>query len=434
MKRLLLITFAFSAFAVATFGNDKEFETRTATVRMNVTASDRINIQAKNTDLVVETWNKNEVEIVATLRFDGKMTDKMTAFLDDFQQHVEGNIRYSGSELEIDTNLDEPNKVQIGSKHVGFIIGFSDDEFRLDYKIKAPKTNEYEINNSYKDVTLLGDFGKMKLTQYSGDLTAGSIEEIELNMKYGSARFKEIKNATMEIYEQELEAEAIGELEINTKYSEIEVDEIDIMEAESYETDFVLGTIGSVEGNFKYGEMEIEQHIGKSNLEFYEMDIDANNAGSIEFKSSKYGKHNFKVINSLKFQQSYEDELTIGEIGNFSSEDSKYGNHDIEKLTGDFKLSAYEDDVDIDEVTSSTSKIEINGKYINTSLGITNQSFNLKTNIKYGKVGYDENDVEVKKYIKDGDQLEVEVLSKTNSAANPIIVKVEGYEVEVDIK
>ena len=180
MKQLLLITFAFNLFANTTLANSKDFETRTATVRMDVTANDLINIQAKNTDLVVEAWDRNEVEVIATLRFDGKMTDKMTSFLENFQKHVEDNIQYGGSELKISTNLDEPNKVQIGSKHVGFIIGFSDDEFRLDYKIKAPKSNEFEINNSYKDVTLIGNFNEVTLTQYSGDLTAGFIEEKDI--------------------------------------------------------------------------------------------------------------------------------------------------------------------------------------------------------------------------------------------------------------
>lgn len=168
MKRLILITFAYSLAFNLCLGNGKDFETRTATVRMEVSPNDLINIRAKNTDLVVESWDKSEVEVIATLRFDGKMTDKMVAFLDNFQEHVEQSIRRSGSELSIDTNLDEPNKIQIGSKHVGIVIGFSEDELRLDYRIKAPKTNELEIDNSYKDVTLMGDFNEVTLTQYSG--------------------------------------------------------------------------------------------------------------------------------------------------------------------------------------------------------------------------------------------------------------------------
>ena len=432
MKRLIVILFASSLTVYTSSAKSRDFETRTATVQVEVSPNDLINIEAKNTDLMVEAWDKNQVEIVATLRFDGKMTDKMTAFLENFQKHVEENIRKSGNELIIETNLDEPNKVQIGSKHVGIIIGFSEDEFRLDYKIKAPKANRFEIDHSYKDVSLIGDFRKMNLKQYSGDLTADFIQEAELNLKYGNAIIKGMGVVDMELYEQELEVETIDELEINTKYSEIEIDEIGTMKAVSYETDFVFGTIKSASGNYKYGEMEVKNRIGESDFEFYEMDLTANSAGSIEFTSSKYGKHEFGTISSLVMDQSYEDELTIDELGNFKSKDSKYGNHAIELLSGAFDLNAYEDDLEIEEVSSSVDRIAIAGKYINASFGISDQSYNLKTNVKYGTVDYDESAVEVKRYIKEGDKLEVEVLSKTASS-NPIQVIVEGYEIDVEI-
>ena len=130
--------------------------------------------------------------------------------------------------------------------------------------------------------------------------------------------------------------------------------------------------------------------------------------------------------------QSYEDEFTINKLGDFKSKDSKYGNYEIDVLTGSFELSAYEDDLEIEEVTSSVSQIELTGKYINASLGVSDQAFNLKTNVKYGTIEYDEMDVEVKRYIKDGDQLEAEVLSK-KSSLNPIQIIVQGYELDVEI-
>ena len=222
MKRLK--PFAFSLLvALAGVAGERNLETRSATIVLDVSPNDLINIRAKNTDLVVETWDKNQVEIVATLRYDGKMTNKMTDFMDNFQEYVEENIAHSGGQLRIDTNLDEPNKIQIGSKHVGIIIGFSEDELKLDYKIKAPKQNDFEIDNSYKDVALIGDFGKVKLTQYSGELKAGYIEDAEINLKYGSSSFRGIGSGVAELYEQKLDAVTIEELELNAKYSEIEV-------------------------------------------------------------------------------------------------------------------------------------------------------------------------------------------------------------------
>ena len=433
MKKLTLITLAFSLLFVAELSaSNKRFETRTATIKRDVSPNDLINIKAKNTDLVVESWDKNEVEITATVRFDGKMTDKMVSFLDNFQEYVEDNVEFSGGELRIKTNLDEPNKIQIGSKHIGIVIGFSEDEFKLDYKIKAPAINKFEIDNSYKDVSLIGDFQHIKLTQYSGELTADFIEKAELNMKYGSAKLKGMGSAVLEIYEQKLEVESIEQLEIDTKYSEIDVVKLKTMETASYESDFVLGKAEEITGNFKYGEMEIKNNLDRAEFDFYEMDIEANSAGTIEFKSSKYGKISFDQVSKLTFDQSYEDELTIGELGLFRSIDSKYGNHEIDNLTGSFELNAYEDDIHIREVDHAVNSIELKGKYLNTTLGISNRSFNLQADVKYGKFDYDKQEIEMKKYIKDGDKLEIEALSKTKTA-DAISISIEGYEIDVVI-
>jgi len=434
MKRLILLLLGFNLLNSAEVNaGDRSYETRVATVNMEVSPNDLINIRAKNTDLVVEAWDKNQVEIIATVRFDGKMTDKMVSFLDNFQEYVEENIDFSAGELKINTNLDEPNKIQIGSKHVGIVIGFSEDEFRLDYKIKAPAKNDFEIDNSYKDVALIGDFDHVKLTQYSGKLKTGYIHEAELNLKYGSSDFKGIGSAEMKLYEQELDVESIEDLEIETKYSEIEIGTLSYMETVSYETDFIIESAKDITGNFKYGEMEVKGKLEKATFEFYEMDIEASAADIVEFKASKYGKLNFGQVKELKFIQSYEDELTVNELGNFKSNESKYGEHTIQRLIGSYELSAYEDDVEIEEVMQSVNSIDIGGKYIKASLGISNQSFHINTNVKYGKVNYNERDLEIRKYIKDGDKLEMEALSKIKKE-DPILIKVEGYEIDISIQ
>ena len=94
MRRLILLLTVFSCLASLTSASKGEGETRTATVNMDIKPTDLINIKAKNTDLKIEVWDKNEVEVVATILYDGKMTDKMTRFLDEFEMHVKNNIQY----------------------------------------------------------------------------------------------------------------------------------------------------------------------------------------------------------------------------------------------------------------------------------------------------------------------------------------------------
>lgn len=431
MKRLILIALAYNLTFYAALAT-KDVETRTATVNMKITPSDLISIKAKHTNLSVEVWDKNEVEVVATIRFEGKMTDRMERFLAEFQENVESKVQYAGNELSISTNLDEPNKVQIGSRHVGIVIGFSDDELRLDYQIKAPASNKYIISSSYKDVKLIGDFNEMEITHYSGDITGEGIEEANLNLKYGSAEFKRLGKVKMEIYEQEMDVDVIGDLDLNAKYSELEIKELDFLEAESYESDYVIGTVQEMSGNFKYGEIEIEQAMEKGEFILYEMEIESRKITELRLENSKYSKFNADEVSSIVFEQSYEDETEFGTLGTFRSLNSKYGNHNIKVLSGSIELNAYEDDVQIEEVMSDATRVDIDGKYINASLGISSISYSLLGNVKYGKVDYDKEDVSMTKYIKESDRLEVELQSKKKSE-NPLIIKVAGYEVDVKI-
>lgn len=432
MKRLLLIALLFNInFLWASPRGDGE--TRTATVTTKVTSTDLINIQSKYTNLVVESWDRNEVEVVATLRFDGKMTNKMMDFLSEFQKHVEDNIRYSAGELIIDTNLDEPNKFQLGSDHVGIVIGFSEKELRLDYRIKAPAGNEYAINNSYRDVRLVGNFEEMDIKQYSGDLKAGTVNKLNLNLKYGSASFDRVNDAEADIYEQELSITHVGELKLKAKYSDLEFDSFNELDVDAYESDFTLEAGERLTGQLKYGEINVDESLQEASLTLYEVDIEAKELNTLELENSKYSKFDIDKANRVHFIQSYEDNTKFDQLGTFKSSNSKYGKHQIGTLLQTLKLNAYEDEVEIESLGQQASSISIDGKYIDLSLDLGSKYFILTSNVKYGKVSYDESAVNVRKYIKESDRLELEVHSKTSGAGSPMEISIKGYEVDVTL-
>lgn len=428
MKQIIILLLAFSSLNC--FGNNTDGETRTATISYDITSSDKIEIQAKYTDLIVEAWEKNEVLIEATVRFDGKITDKMTRFLDSFEKEVKENITYGAGVLTIKTKLDEPNKVQIGSKHVGIVIGFNEDELKLSYKVMMPSSNKVVINSSYKDLNMYGSFAEVEIDQYSGELQAENIEVADLKLKYGKAKFNSINEAEMELYEQEITANSISELEIDTKYSELNIDQLGPTDITSYETDFEIGVLEKIEGSIKYGEMEITDILREGRLTTYEFDIDADAIGTLVFNESKYGKLEARLVERLGLEESYEDNFDLGELGSLISEDTKYGEYKVRLLTGKFKLNGYEDEINIYSFGTGASEVKIEGKYIDASIDIEGRSYNLNASTKYGSIDVDRSSKDVRKYIKDGDQIEVEASSKV--AGEPIIIIIKGYEMKVD--
>lgn len=434
MKKTLLILLAFNVCFQITANDPKDGETRTASASYEVSANDVINLQAKHTDVVVEAWDKNEVFVEATLRFDGKITDRVQEFLDSFEEEVLSNISENPGELLIKTNLDEPKKFQLGISLLGIQVEFKEDELKLEYKLKVPASNELRIKNSYRDLKLFGDFRKVEIDQYSGDLEAESIDDADFTLKYGTAKLGSIKIARMELYEQKLRVNTIEELEIETKYSELNIKKLGKTEIESYETDFEIGILSMLEGNLKYGKLEISESFDEGELTTYEFDIEAKSIGRLTLKNSKYGKFEAESIESLKLIESYEDDFYLESLETLIVEESKYVNYNIGKLIGSIELvQGYEGSVDIDLLGKSVSSIEITGKYIDTSIQTNGVAYKLLANTKYGNMNIDKTSMNVTRYIKDGDQLEIEASSNSTNSANPILISINGYEMNLKL-
>ncbi len=434
MKKTILILLAFNLVFATALANKDDGETRTATFTYQVSPNDAIDLKAKYTDVLIEAWDKSEVYIEATIRFDGKMNDRVQRFLDSFEEEVESNISESPGVLYIKTKLDEPNKFQLGSKGIGIQIDYGDDELRLEYKLKVPATNKLKIENSYRDVVLDGDFGEVEIDQYSGDLEVGTIDEAEIKLKYGTALFEEIKVGEMELYEQDLTVNAIGQLDIETKYSELKIKNLGNTEIVSYESDFEITNLTSLNGNLKYGKLEVTERFEEGELVTYEFDIEAKSIGSLTFKESKYGKVEADLIETLTLVESYEDDFELESIGTLNVEESKYVNYDIGNLTGKLEIEqGYEGSVDIDALGDNARSIEITGKYIETSIDTGGIAYKLLSDTKYGSVNIDKDSMNVTRYIKDGDQLEIEATSNTKDSDNPLLISIKGYEMDLKL-
>lgn len=431
MKKTITTLFAFSVSLLLAIATENEGETRTATATYDIDDDDKINIQAKHTTLNIIEWSKNQVEVTAEVRFDGKMNDKMQEFLDNFEEEVKSNITNAGGELLIKTNLDEPNKFQLGSKHVGIIVSFGDDELRLEYTVKMPSKNSLVVKNSYRDLDITGDFREVEIDQYSGDLRADNIEEADIKLKYGSASFKEITTAKMELYEQKLNVKSIGELELNTKYSELNIEKLGPTEIVSYESDFEIGILTHLEGSLKYGKLEVTDKFEEGELSTYEFDIDAKTIGQLKFESSKYGKLEAESIERLGLYESYEDEFELDYVASLVSMDTKYGKYRIGTLGMELELSGYEDDITIDELGPNATEIDIQGKYIGVNMRIRDRAYKLIADTKYGNIDIDRDSMQVTKYIKDGDQLEIEAAS-SKGGSKPVQIVIKGYEMKLD--
>ncbi len=412
---------------------DPKQEVREAQFTFDVSDATEIEIDSKNTRVEIESWDQSKVEVYALLEFKGRMNGSAQEFLDEFQSIVKNNIRATSNSISIDTDLNEPNKVQIGSKHVGFIIGYSDDDLKITYRIKVPESNDMEIDNSYEELRLDGRYsGEVTIDHYSGELIGGDFASLELELKYGKASLGNVLNGEFSLYEQDIEIESFGKGMIECKYSKISIDEIDELELDSYESKLRIDLGNKLEGELKYGKIEIDEKMEEVLFsEIYELEIEAKSIGTMRLPNSKYSDIEISNIKTLQQIESYEDNVRIGSISRLESQ-SKYAEYDIDQLEGSIELDGYESDVEIESTSESVDLISMSGKYCTLDLRIGNKPFHLDVNTQYGKIDYPDSNIDRKIFIKEGSKREIEVSSK-DAKDGDMRILIKGYEMDASI-
>lgn len=418
---------------LASFAKGKVVESRTANVTVPIEENQKLTLNMKNTELKVEAWDKNEVAIEATVRLHNTMTDKRARFLDNWQSYVERAVSSSSYGVKVSSALEETKEIN-KKTFLGMVVSVSvnvDKAYDIIYHIKVPAENALEIEGSYEDVSLIGDFKKLELDLYSADFDADNLIDANLELKYGSASIKTIKEANITLYENELEAQQIGSLDLKTKYSEIEIGKIGALELDSYESDFVFDVTSGIEGIIKYGKLEVVTRIKSMDVELYEVDLKLGEVEEVKMRS-KYSSLIANAIGTLELESSYEDEFEIDLLGSLESRESKYGDYTIDRLTDSFELEGYEDDVRIDAVERTASDIKLGGKYIETTIELEDVPVFLEINTTYGDFSYDESAMETTKIIKEGSKKQITAKTK-GIGETGLKIEVTGYEMDLDL-
>ncbi len=419
--------------SVKVFGHNAG-ETKQAKLNYPISTSGMVNIVSSDMDVSITAWEKAEVEVIATIEFKGEDNDRARDFLDNFEEIVKSKIRKTGNELTIKTNLDEPNKVQVGSKVFGIQVGYGEDELYIRYDIKLPSAINWAVKNSYEDLRVEGKYtGTVEIDHYNGDLYAEDFEKISLNLKHGDATINSIKEATyIQLYEQELNITQVNSAKIEAKYSELRIAEIGTVELVGYESDIKFDVVNKVKGNLKYGEFEVIATAKELELTAYEVDMDISECDKIIFPESKYGNYTFESVNSIALNSSYEDEINIEQISEIVA-NSKYLDLEVRLLKSKLKIDGYETDIEIEEVSEKAKEITVTGKYNNLSASTGAVPFILTASIHYGDIDYPEQKVTRKVVIKEGDKLELELVPINGQQAS-LTFDLRGYEFDGDIE
>jgi hypothetical protein len=177
----------------------------------NITADDKLEIENSFGNVVVSTWDKNEItvdiEIVANAATDQKAQDIM--------DEIEVKDIHDGNIISFQTKVGD---IHNNDNHKHKSSNDEDRAFYIDYIIHMPANNRLSLENSFGKTTVPDLAGEVNLVSKFGSLTAGKLTNVDnIDVEFGKAWIGDISNGKV-VFKFNKEA-TIGKVNGNVKIS-----------------------------------------------------------------------------------------------------------------------------------------------------------------------------------------------------------------------
>lgn len=359
MKSIYKITFIFLLFPLLTSANidgKKQEKSRTISKEFKVNADAKVAINNKYGDLNITTWDKNRVEIEVTITVKGD--DLVT--VEDRLESIDVEFEASSSFVSAKTIFETENSGW------SFWKKSKNLSYKINYKVKMPKTNDVDLDNDYGSI-YLGDLsGIADINCDYGKITVGELSANNNNINLDYCSYSNI--------------DYMKSGNINVDYSKITIDETENAKVNADYSTVKLGKTGNIDFNIDYGSISIDEAV----------DVDGN---------SDYASMRFGTISK---------NLTI---------DTDYGSISVDNLAKDFEsvvidgqyagikigveanaVFDFELDLQYAGFKSNNDKIEYykkisksSKKYYEGKYGKGNSNSKIKIRSQYGGVSIKEN-------------------------------------------
>ncbi len=425
LKFNLILTLLF-VFSTLISTADERRETMEKTYKLNKTGE--FTFSCYDTDLKVNTWDKDEVKLTGEIIIQGGKEDDQKKLIEIFKNP---EVSSSPNSLTIETNIAK-NTIVIGLiKTITLVDGkkISVDKYRVNYEIWVPESINFNLKSKYNTIDIATLTGKIDFDLYDVDLTMLSFgKDSKMKMKYSSADVGNGGDAILDIYDCEFEAKKMANVELISKYSDIEIESVETLDFNSYDDDVKIGNIKSLKTEAKYSEYRIDGNMSNCLLNFYDSDIYMKNAENLVY-TAKYSTLKANDVKSVKISALFDSNIDLGKVGEFICNESKYDEIEMDIITKSLQFTgAYSLELNVGTVEPGFKEFFGDFKYGSINLPLPNDlEFSMEFETTYGDVDFPENRIKVKDFfIKESSKQAFEGATSDKPTCK---IKFKGYDV-----
>ena len=385
-------------------GGNFEGKTKTITKEFDVNGITTLDLQHRNGDVIVETWNQDKVEVTATFKIRTQDAGHEALALNDFDI----NLTSQGTKAVVSSTWDELNNCACTSSSTSkpkkgwrrFLYFSSDDNsnkatlnngekieydnFKIEYAVKIPKDFNVDVSNKYADIVVAKMEGNLKVKLFRGDLTAQNVGgTVDATVKYGDATVGDYENATIELFRGALAIGSGEALDVKASYSQVELAGATSLKLEAFRTDVVSsGSVQKVEGDIKYGDLTLKGLSKSGDLDLFRSNLKGEIFESLRVNAS-YSSLVANKIGKLDFKKAFRTDIEVGEVDELKGE-LQYSPVNIQVLNQKMDIKTFRGKLEVELVEADFLSIQVDAEYTNVDLIFSPQSkYNLDATTNY---------------------------------------------------
>lgn len=250
-KKLFLYSIVLLCLSsVQSFASDQNHEREKVIVKnYSASGNEKLGIENQYGQIVVNTWDKNEITVEITVKSNAKTEAKS-------QEMIDG-ISIS------DTKAGNSIYLKTLTKHS--VISSGKQSLSIDYKVNIPASTQLNLLNKFGNVILPSLKSAIQVTVNYGNLRAGKLtgEDKRLLVTFGSADIDELDNVFLESKYSKLNIDKIGKAEIQNSFGKTIIMEANNLRINQRYGDLDLRKVNTLNGQVEFSNVDIDV-IGKS--------------------------------------------------------------------------------------------------------------------------------------------------------------------------
>lgn len=249
--KLYKLLFLFILFPTILIANDDKKHEKSKTISKNFTVNKNATLYISNKygNLNVTTWNQNRIEIEVKITVKGDDLSNIEQKLNAIDVHFEA----SESLVEARTKIES-------TKSKWSWWGKSNTNYKINYFVKMPITNNADLNNKYGSIELGSLEGKANLNCDYGNVEVDKLlnDTNSINLDYcGNSEINFMKSGSVNIDYSKLRIVNSEDLKINADYSTIKIGTTTNLKFNSDYGSISVNNVSTIVGGTDYAAIKI---------------------------------------------------------------------------------------------------------------------------------------------------------------------------------